>query len=283
MSLLSDHCVAKPEPLVPPASLENPPATGVRSAALGLFASVANAQDCSNAVRPPPPRACARAQLRWKAASPRLCPQNIVDDSSDSVNVADLLGLLAAYGRSGCAPCTCGGAVRARGPAPSLDCLSRWACCCTAQLPHPNSRAAPQDLDASGEVDVVDLLALLGAFGDVDCPEQCVGDSGGQIAPGEFTLSGSGCAVVDDYISITQAGVGSQRNTAFVPVLATTSDSVSSSFDFYCGDGNGADGLCWNLGANTMGGRVEEDGVATGVSVCFDEWANSGDHGVMMH
>ena len=119
--------------------------------ALGLFASVANAQDCSNAVRPPPPRACARAQLRWKAASPRLCPQNIVHDSSDSVNVADLLGLLAAYGRSGCAPCTCGGAVRARGPAPSLDCLSRWACCCTAQLPHPNPRAAPQDLDPHPE------------------------------------------------------------------------------------------------------------------------------------
>ena len=94
MSLLSDQCVAKAEALVPPASLENPPATGVRSAALWLFASVANAQDCSNAVRPPPPRACARAQLRWKAASPRLCPQNIVDDSSDSVNVADLLGLL---------------------------------------------------------------------------------------------------------------------------------------------------------------------------------------------
>ena len=129
----------------------------------------------------------------------------------------------------------------------------------------------------------MDLLALLGAFGDVDCPEQCVGDSGGQIAPGEFTLGGSGCAVVDDYISLTQAGVGSQRSTAFVPVLATASDSVRSSFDFYCGDGNGADGLCWNLGANTMGGRVEEDGVATGVSVCFDEWANSGDHGVMMH
>ena len=167
LSLLSDQCVAKAEALVPPASLENPPATGVRSAALGLFASVAHAQDCSNAVRPPPPRACARAQLRWKAASPRLCPQNIVDDSSDSVNVADLLGLLAAYGRSGCAPCTCGGAVRARGPVPSLDCLSRWP---TAQLPHPNPRAAPQDLDASGEVDVVDLLALLGAFGDVDCP-----------------------------------------------------------------------------------------------------------------
>ena len=62
----------------------------------------------------------------------------------------------------------------------------------TAQLPHPNPRAAPQDLDASGEVDVVDLLALLGAFGDVDCLEQCVGDSGGQIAPGGALRGGAG-------------------------------------------------------------------------------------------
>ena len=29
----------------------------------------------------------------------------------------------------------------------------------------------------------------------------------------------------------------------------------------YCGDGSGADGLCVDLGANTLGGRVGEDGV----------------------
>ena len=49
---------------------------------------------------------------------------------------------------------------------------------------------------------------------------------------------------------------------------------------FYCGDGSGADGLCVNVGGNDMGGRVGEDGVAKGVAVCFDEWANNGDHGV---
>ena len=40
--------------------------------------------------------------------------------------------------------------------------------------------------------------------------------------------------------------------------------------------------MCVNLGANTLGGRVGEDGVAVGVALCFDEWANGGDHGVMM-
>jgi hypothetical protein len=35
-----------------------------------------------------------------------------------------------------------------------------------------------------------------------------------------------------------------------------------------------------NLGANSLGGRVGEDGVGEGVAICFDEWANSGDHGV---
>jgi len=52
---------------------------------------------------------------------------------------------------------------------------------------------------------------------------------------------------------------------------------------FYCGDGSGADGLCVNIGGNDMGGRVGEDGVATGVALCLDEWANGGDHGVAIY
>ena len=32
-----------------------------------------------------------------------------------------------------------------------------------------------------------------------------------------------------------------------------------------------------------MGGRVGEDGVATGVALCLDEWANGGDHGVAIY
>ena len=40
--------------------------------------------------------------------------------------------------------------------------------------------------------------------------------------------------------------------------------------------------MCVNVGANTLGGRVGEDGVSVGVALCFDEWANGGDHGVMM-
>ena len=58
---------------------------------------------------------------------------------------------------------------------------------------------------------------------------------------------------------------------------------VTVRFEMYCGDGSGADGLAMNLGANTLSGRVGEDGVAQGVAVCFDEWSNGGDHGVMIY
>ena len=46
------------------------------------------------------------------------------------------------------------------------------------------------------------------------------------------------------------------------------------------GDGTGADGMCVSIGSNDLAGRTGEDGVAEGVALCFDEWANDGDHGV---
>ena len=46
------------------------------------------------------------------------------------------------------------------------------------------------------------------------------------------------------------------------------------------GDGTGADGMCVSIGSNDLAGRVGEDGVGAGVALCFDEWANDGDHGV---
>ena len=46
------------------------------------------------------------------------------------------------------------------------------------------------------------------------------------------------------------------------------------------GDGTGADGMCVSIGSNDLAGRNGEDGVAEGVALCFDEWANDGDHGV---
>ena len=66
------------------------------------------------------------------------------------------------------------------------------------------------------------------------------------------------------------------------PLLRTSDDAVRVTFEMYCGDGSGADGMCVNVGANSLGGRVGEDGVAVGAALCFDEWANGGDHGVMM-
>ena len=84
-----------------------------------------------------------------------------------------------------------------------------------------------------------------------------------------------------DVLSVTQVA-GSQSGTAFVSVPVTAADSVSIMFDLYCGDGSGADGMCANLGKNSLDGRAGEDGLAEGVSLCFDEWSNGGDHGVMM-
>jgi hypothetical protein len=103
-----------------------------------------------------------------------------------------------------------------------------------------------------------------------------------RMAVGQFTLSGS--AVVDataglDTISLTQV-VNSQQGTAFSEMQIGGRADFSVQYSMYCGDGTGADGMCVNVGANDMGGRVGEDGVITGVAVCFDEWANNGDHGV---
>ena len=102
----------------------------------------------------------------------------------------------------------------------------------------------------------------------------------------QFTLSGS-AVVSGDVLSITQTEL-SQAGTAFAALtdptngapLISTTEPFSVQFQMYCGDGTGADGLCVNVGGNDMGGRVGEDGVAKGVAVCFDEWANNGDHGV---
>ena len=76
----------------------------------------------------------------------------------------------------------------------------------------------------------------------------------------------------------------SQQGTAFalMPNLKAT-EAFTVGFLMYCGDGTGADGLCVNIGGNDLGGRVGENGVTQGVALCFDEWANGGDHGVAIY
>jgi hypothetical protein len=99
---------------------------------------------------------------------------------------------------------------------------------------------------------------------------------GSPMDPSAFVMSGS--AKLDGAVlSITQVA-GSQLGTAYAPVTATSADGVNVMFEMYTGDGTGADGLCMTLGKNSLDGRAGEDGVAIGVSVCFDEWANNGDH-----
>ena len=77
----------------------------------------------------------------------------------------------------------------------------------------------------------------------------------------------------------------SQQGTAFVELSHDPGADFKMvvRYEMYCGDGTGADGLCVNIGGNDLGGRVGENGVTQGVAVCFDEWANGGDHGVAIY
>ena len=102
------------------------------------------------------------------------------------------------------------------------------------------------------------------------------------IAVTEFTSTGS-AAVVDDVLQVTQLA-NSQSGEAYVsiPRLLST-DGIIVRYQMYTGDGTGADGQCVNIGANDMGGRNGEDGVAVGVALCFDEYANSdAEHGIQI-
>ena len=94
-----------------------------------------------------------------------------------------------------------------------------------------------------------------------------------------FTLGGD--AALGDGGVLQLTGVAnSQQGTAFYQLDIDAFDRFHTQFDMYTGDGTGADGLCVNVGAADLGGRFGEDGVAQGVALCFDEWANDGDHGV---
>jgi hypothetical protein len=113
------------------------------------------------------------------------------------------------------------------------------------------------------------------------------------VAPSDFDLADDGntayaegvnfAAVVGDVLQLTQVGP-SQMGTAYKAIDGfTTSDGFTVRYSMYTGDGTGADGLCVNVGANTLGGRVGEDGVAEGLALCFDEWANGdAEHGIQM-
>ena len=100
----------------------------------------------------------------------------------------------------------------------------------------------------------------------------------------DFTYTGS--AKVDDsdgsVMSITQTA-NSQQGTGMLPVTVTADDNLAVTFQMLTGGGSGADGMCMNLGGNSLGGRYGEDGVSVGLAVCFDEWSNGNhEHGVMM-
>jgi hypothetical protein len=106
--------------------------------------------------------------------------------------------------------------------------------------------------------------------------------------PGQgFALGGS--AQLDGDVLRLTGLEGGQQGTAFYPLWShssSSSEEVTVRFEMYVGDGTGADGMCVNIGGNSMFSRTlgreryGENGVPQGVALCFDEYSNTGDHGV---
>eukprot|EP01050_Picozoa_sp_SAG11_P001250 SAG11_NODE_53_length_19648_cov_14.691902_12_plen_218_part_00 len=97
----------------------------------------------------------------------------------------------------------------------------------------------------------------------------------------EFVLDGD-AVVEDEILKLTKAET-TQTGTAFYLIDGLTSTKqFSVRYQLYTGDGTGADGQCVTLGGNSLGSRTAEDGVEQGLSLCFDEYANNGDHGVTL-
>jgi hypothetical protein len=103
------------------------------------------------------------------------------------------------------------------------------------------------------------------------------------------------CAPGGGRLDITQL-VKNQQGFASHPVDILATAEFSVTFDMYIGAAGydttgmalGADGLCMNLGGGpglgALGGGAGEDGVAKGVAVCFDEYANSHhEHGFFIY
>eukprot|EP01052_Picozoa_sp_SAG31_P037165 SAG31_NODE_4757_length_2975_cov_1.244437_1_plen_424_part_10 len=93
-----------------------------------------------------------------------------------------------------------------------------------------------------------------------------------------FALSGD-AQVTSDYIQLTDA-IDSQNGQAFSLITINPADPFVVRYWLLTGAGTGADGQCVNVGGNDLQGRAGEDGVAQGLAVCFDEYANNGDDGI---
>ena len=88
------------------------------------------------------------------------------------------------------------------------------------------------------------------------------------ISANSFALSGS--ALLEDGVIHLTTATGWQSGAAFVRLHDAT--ELVLEYQMYTGDGSGADGQCINIGADDLGGRLAEAGVAQGVALCFDEY-----------
>eukprot|EP01050_Picozoa_sp_SAG11_P001248 SAG11_NODE_53_length_19648_cov_14.691902_10_plen_334_part_00 len=101
-------------------------------------------------------------------------------------------------------------------------------------------------------------------------------------ASGHSNTNVEGCTQASEVLQLTRVETN-QKGTAFYPIDGLTSTKqFSVRYQLYTGDGTGADGQCVTLGGNSLGSRTAEDGVEQGLSLCFDEYANNGDHGVTL-
>ena len=97
---------------------------------------------------------------------------------------------------------------------------------------------------------------------------------------GHQNMNVQGCTQESEVLQLT-AAAASQVGTAFYALNGIDGTSpITVRYQMYTGDGSGADGQCVTVGANSLGSRMAEDGVEEGVSLCFDEYSNGGDHGI---
>ena len=136
------------------------------------------------------------------------------------------------------------------------------------QLPSPLIRRAVQ------------ATALLGAITRLSAGSFTTDFASGLPAGSAlFGDNGEGNAGVieEGFLKLTKA-VGSQQGAFIIDDLdaGKAVHGFSAAFKLFVGRGSGADGFSFNFGSDIPDGGIGEEGVGTGLSVCFDTYDNGG-------
>jgi hypothetical protein len=88
---------------------------------------------------------------------------------------------------------------------------------------------------------------------------------------------GNAGVIEEGFLKLTKA-VGSQQGAFIIDDLdaGKAVHGFSAAFKLFVGRGSGADGFSFNFGSDIPDGGIGEEGVGTGLSVCFDTYDNGG-------